>query len=218
MRVVRANSEARSKWKFDLCLASDRRISIEHFNFFPRQEFSAADYASSPVRVLLREVSMVTILSVGEDFDLLKTRAQVLRKTGANVLCSSAASALKFIAEWEFDLIVLCHSVCRRDALPITESAHARGSKTLVLLLVSEAAGEQQDAGIDYDAKTFVEPDCLIRSISELLNRQTRYSPAKMFADGQSKSSPRRKRPESCPSDIAARRALLIRFGHLRAS
>jgi CheY-like chemotaxis protein len=159
---------------------------------------------------------MVTILSVGEDFDLLKTCAEVLRGTGANVVCSSGTTALKFIAEWEFDLIVLCHSVCRSDALPITESAHARGSKTLVLSLVSETAEEQQDAGVDYDAKAFGEPDCLIRSISELLNRQ-KFGPAKTFADGQSRSNQRRKRPESCPADIAARRALLIRFGHLRA-
>ena len=163
---------------------------------------------------------MVTILSVGEDFDLLKTRAEVLRRTGANVVCSTGAAALKFIAEWEFDLIVLCHSVQQRDALPITEAAHANGSKTLVLSLVSETAGmsqEQQYAGVNCDAKAFVEPDCLIRSVSELLNRQTRYGPAQIFADRQSKSHPRRKRPESCPADIAARKALLVRFEHLRA-
>jgi len=160
---------------------------------------------------------VVTILSVGEDFDLLKTRAEVLRRTGANVLCSTGATALKFIAEWEFDLIVLCHSVRQRDALPITEAAHAHGSKTLVLSLVSDTSQEQQYAGVNYDAKAFVEPDCLIRSVSELLNRQPRYGPAQIFADRQSKSNPRRKRPESCPADIAARKALIARFGHLRA-
>lgn len=160
---------------------------------------------------------MVTILSVGEDFDLLKTRAEVLRRTGANVLCSTGATALKFIAEWEFDLIVLCHSVRQRDALPITEAAHAHGSKTLVLSLVSETSQEQRYAGVNCDAKAFVEPDCLIRSVSELLNRQTRYGSAQIFADRQSKSNPRRKRPEGCPADIAARKALIARFGHLRA-
>lgn len=163
---------------------------------------------------------MVTILSVGEDFDLLKTRAEVLRRTGANVLCSPGATALKYIAEWEFDLIVLCHSVRQRDALPITEAAHAHGSKTLVLSLVSdtsETSQEQQYAGVNCDAKAFVEPDCLIRSVSELLNRQTRYGSAQILADRQSKSNPRRKRPESCPADIAARKALIARFGHLRA-
>ena len=75
---------------------------------------------------------MMTILTIGEDSLLLKTRAEVLSKSGSNVVCSNSASALKFIEEWEFDLVVLCHSVGRAEAMQITDAAHHQGSKTLV--------------------------------------------------------------------------------------
>lgn len=116
---------------------------------------------------------MLTILAISEDFQLLKTRAEVLRETGANIVCSTGAAALKFIAEWEFSLIVLCHSVSYRDAVQITEAAHGHGSKTMVLLLVSDAVREQPYDRIGFDAKSTGEPACLIRSATELLNRQT---------------------------------------------
>jgi DNA-binding response OmpR family regulator len=151
---------------------------------------------------------VLTILSVGEDFDLLRTRAEVLRKPGANVLCSTGAAALKFIAEWDFDLIILCHSVRRWDAIRITEAAHRRGSKALVSLLVSDPVEEQEFDGISFDAKTFVEPACLIRSTAELLNRQAPHDPVEMPRDGKIKLHLGRKMPTNYPADIAARRAL----------
>ena len=162
---------------------------------------------------------MLTILAVGEDFDLLKTRADVLRKTGANVLCCCAASALKFIAEWEFDLVALCHSVRQRDAEQITEAAHDRGSKTLVLLLVSDHVREQEYEGISLDAKSFVEPNCLIRSAAELLSRQGRQRPVEKTLQ-EKKIIPAlvKKRPASYPAEVASRRALIANFENRHAS
>lgn len=160
---------------------------------------------------------MLTILAVGEDFDLLKTRADVLRKTGANVLCSSEAAALKFITEWEFDLVVLGHSVRKEVAQRITDAAHRQGSKTLVLLLVSDRVREQQYDGITLDGRSFVESDCLIRSAVDLLGRQGRRSAAEMPSERRSVSPPARKRPASYPADIANRRALIEHFEKNRA-
>jgi CheY-like chemotaxis protein len=163
---------------------------------------------------------LLTILAVGEDIHLLRTRADVLRKTGANVLCSSGGAALKFIAEWEFDLIVLGHSVRHHDAKQITDAAHRPGSKTLVLLLISDRAREHKYDGIHFDGRSFVEPDCLIRSVSELLGR---YEDRRLTGMPRRKtiisssSSSARKKPASFPADIAARRALLEQFENRRA-
>lgn len=168
---------------------------------------------------------MLTILAVGEDTALLRTRAEVLRKTGANVLCSSGDSALKFITEWEFDLIVLGHSVPQQDAERISEAAHRKGSKTLVLLLVSDRMHEQEYDGINLDGRSFVEPDCLVRSASELLARQSKRRPIEIPQVRQINSpsarkinfSSAKKKPESYPADIAARRALNAPIQHRRA-
>jgi DNA-binding NtrC family response regulator len=127
---------------------------------------------------------VLTILAVGEDYQLLKTRADVLRKTGANVVCATGASALKLVAEWEFDLIVVGHSVRPADAKKIAHAAHSDGSRTLVLLLLSDAAREQAYDEISFDAKSFVEPSCLTRSAVELLNRQARRGSARISAGG----------------------------------
>jgi CheY-like chemotaxis protein len=161
---------------------------------------------------------MLTILAVGEDLDLLKARAGVLRKTGANVLCSSGAAALKFITEWEFDLVVLGHSVRHQDAERITDAAHRSGSKTRVLLLVSGRVQEQKFDGVHLDGRSFVEPDCLIRSVTELLARQDRPRPPEMPPKRRNVSLVARKRPASYPADIAARRTLAAQFENRRAS
>jgi PleD family two-component response regulator len=178
-----------------------------------------------PIGALRRRSQLLTILAVGEDNGLLKTRAEVLRKTGANVLCSSGTAAFKYITEWEFDLIVLCHSVPQQDAERISEAAHRKGSKTLVLLLVSDRVHEQDYDGIGLDGRSFVEPDCLIRSASELLARQTRRRPVEMpqvrkapSPSARKVTSPLARKKPSCPADIAARRVLSGSFENRRAS
>lgn len=157
---------------------------------------------------------MLTILAVGEDYDLLQTRAEVLRQTGANVLCSSGAAALKYLAEWEFDLVVLGHSVQQWDAERISVAAHRQGSKTLVLLAISNLTQEYDYDGIVIDGKSFVdEPGCLVRSATQLLKRQQNVRPSGKPLKTPTKLSPQiKKRPASLPSDISARRAQLIRF------
>lgn len=161
---------------------------------------------------------MLTILAVGEDFDLLKTRAEVLRRTGANVLCSSGAAAIKYISEWEFDLVVLGHSLRQHDAERITDAAHRSGSKTQVLLLVSGREQEHEFDQIDLDGRSFVEPDCLIRSATELLARQGKHHSTEKPPEKQNISLVTRKKPASYPADTAARRALTAQFENRRAS
>lgn len=169
--------------------------------------------------------TLLTILAVGEDFELLKTRAEVLRKTGANVLCSCGAAALKFMTEWEFDLVVLGHSVRPLDAKRITEAAHRPGSKTQVLLLVPEGVREREFDVVHADARSLVTPDALVQNASALLARKQRPRSAPHIplaartlpvrrTDSQ---SPPRKKPESFPADIAARRALIAHYENRKA-
>jgi CheY-like chemotaxis protein len=159
-----------------------------------------------------QEDSMLTLLAVGEDFELLKTRAEVLRKTGANVLCSTGAAALKFIAERNFDLIVLCHSVRQRDAMQITEAVRSSGSKALVLSLVSDKQSEQHQTGGNFDAVASVEPEYLVGRTVELLDRQAKRGVQKMLQPGRMGWYPGRKRPSCWPADIEARRTLAEHF------
>ena len=159
----------------------------------------------------------MTILAVGEDFDLLKTRAEILSKTGANVLCSSGAAALKFIAEWEFDLVVLGHTIRQQDAKQITDAAHRQGSKTLVMMLVSEETEMQTFEGIPLDGRSFADPACLIRSASQLLERRQSRHPSEPALKMPVNSSLAKKKPASYPADISVRRAQIAQFQNRRA-
>lgn len=112
---------------------------------------------------------MLTILSVGEDSHLLRTRAEVLRRTGADVLSSTGAAADRFILQWEFDVIVLCHSMQERDVKRIAQAAQARSAKTRILLISPDGFSTVEIANIVRVAATF-DPGGLLRSVSELLN------------------------------------------------
>lgn len=154
---------------------------------------------------------------MGEDFDLLKTRAEILRRTGANVLCSSGAAAMKFIAEWEFDVIVLGHSVSELDAIRITAAAHQPRSKTLVLLLVSGETQGQTFEELNVDGRSFVEPGCLIRSVTQLLERQQSLRLSEAVLKRPTNPPLIKKRPASLPADISLRRRQIIQLESRRA-
>ena len=65
---------------------------------------------------------MPTILLVGKNDLLLKTRAAVLRTTGAATFCSKAASALAVQQLQRCDLIVLCHTVPEADRVSLASA------------------------------------------------------------------------------------------------
>ena len=160
---------------------------------------------------------MLTILAVGEDTGLLKTRAEVLRRTGANVLCCSGAAALKYITEWEFDLIVLGLTVRQQDADQISEAAHRNGAKTLVLLLITDKVREEEYKSVNIDAKSFAEPGCLVRSATELLAGRGGRRLVHMPSVKPTASHLTGKKPASEPAEIAARQSLKGSFERRRA-
>jgi CheY-like chemotaxis protein len=114
-------------------------------------------------------MTMPKILLVGQDFRLLATRAAVLAKTHANVVCCSAIEALKILDGERFDLVVLCHSLTESEVARVTETVHRRWAATRILLVVSNVAQERLYKGVDFDATSLPDPDRLIGRTAELL-------------------------------------------------
>lgn len=112
---------------------------------------------------------MYKILLAGQDFRLLATRAAILGRTNARVVCCNAAEALKVLEGEGFDLVVLCHSLAEPDAAGITAAAHRRWPRTRILMVVSDASGQRLYRGVEFDATSSPEPDHLIRHVAELL-------------------------------------------------
>jgi hypothetical protein len=54
---------------------------------------------------------MRTKLAIGQQDDLLNTRAAVLRYSKADVISANADEAIRLLSENRFDLLVLCHTI-----------------------------------------------------------------------------------------------------------
>lgn len=112
---------------------------------------------------------MPKILLVGQDFRLLATRAAVLAKTSASVVCCNAIEALTVLETEAFDLVVLCHSLSGNQISVITELVHRRWLETRILLVVSRVSQERLYNGVEFDATSLPDPNRLIRRTAELL-------------------------------------------------
>jgi hypothetical protein len=120
--------------------------------------------------------SALAILCIGEDEQLLETRALLLRSTGAEVWCSTSGQILKFVEQKTFgqkvfDLIVLCHTVKKDVAFQITESAHHNLPPSRVLQLEPISAESKDRTGVAFDAVVVVEPASLLRAATQLLSQ-----------------------------------------------
>jgi CheY-like chemotaxis protein len=77
---------------------------------------------------------LTIVLSVGFDLSLLRARGLVLESAGYLV---KSASTLKGAADQfqsgDFDLVLLCHSVPRRDRDRLTSLIRASGSRTPIV-------------------------------------------------------------------------------------
>jgi DNA-binding response OmpR family regulator len=116
---------------------------------------------------------MSKILLVGNDFRLLTTRAAVLAKTKASVVCCNAIQASSHVRLGEsFDLVVLCHSLTRKQAAEVAEMAHQKLSGTKILMVNSNLSWDQPQNGVPLDEVIPADPDGLVRRASELLLQQ----------------------------------------------
>ncbi|WP_263411542.1 DNA-binding transcriptional response regulator [Terriglobus tenax] len=78
---------------------------------------------------------MPAILSIGSDPVLLKTRASLLRQTGAEVASAEPAKAVGELAQKRYDLAVLCHSLRQEDATSIASAIRAACNGCKILML-----------------------------------------------------------------------------------
>jgi DNA-binding response OmpR family regulator len=116
---------------------------------------------------------VLAILCVGEDADLLNTRAELLRTTSATVMQTRSVAALKFMKQRRFDLIILCHTVPHEAAKKISLIAHSIQEKSFVLLLTPSLGHEERRCHeIDFDVMTGVDPASLLSTVAKVLSRR----------------------------------------------
>jgi hypothetical protein len=112
---------------------------------------------------------MHTILLVGADEMLLKTRAAILSKTDSEVATSNAGSALAIQEDRECELVVLCHSLAAEVSISLAEAIRQRWPTTRILQVVPDRAWSPASEVVDGISSP--EPDRLIGRTIELLQR-----------------------------------------------
>jgi DNA-binding response OmpR family regulator len=112
---------------------------------------------------------MQNILLAGQDLRLLSTRAAVLKKTGATVMCCKGSDALRFVESETLDLVVLCHSVDEEEAEFIAEKVRRNPHRPRVLLMISDLNQEKLYRVEKFDGTSLTDPEDLIAHATELL-------------------------------------------------
>ena len=108
---------------------------------------------------------MPTILSVGQDTDLLNTRSGVLRLCTAEVVSASTFSALETLKDQSIDLLVLCHTLSWDERNELAVIAHQRCVRVLEVLTLTER--DQRSA---VDDRVASNPNALIAKVAKILN------------------------------------------------
>ena len=114
---------------------------------------------------------MPTILLVGADQTLLRTRAAVLRKTGCNTVCATANSALLLQEEYRCEIIVLCHTVPDTVGVALLRVLRERWPQTRILQIVPQQELQTRSAAALADAVSYADPTRLVLRANELLER-----------------------------------------------
>src|ERR1700756_3214187 len=77
---------------------------------------------------------IIIVLSVGFDPSLLRARGLVLESAGYHVeSASSLKEAVDRFQSGDFDLVLLCHSVPRKDRYRLTSFLRSSGSRTPIV-------------------------------------------------------------------------------------
>jgi response regulator RpfG family c-di-GMP phosphodiesterase len=114
---------------------------------------------------------MPKIVLAGQDVHLLETRAEVLKKTGSDVVYCVGSEALNIVASEMPDLLVLCHTLAHQEAEAIAERVYSCCPKTRVLLVVSQVVADRPYEDAKFDATSLPEPKRLVACAIELLQR-----------------------------------------------
>ena len=117
---------------------------------------------------------MLTILAVGQDSELLSTRAAVLRKCNAGVISASPLDAPLILKAQPFDLVVLCHTLSPDEMNNLILVAHQQASEVQVLEVLDavESSWNRQPSGADDIAQA--KPEALVAKVTEMLSVSAR--------------------------------------------
>ena len=112
---------------------------------------------------------MPKIVLAGQDLHLLETRAEVLKKTGADVVYCGVSQAFDLVKRETPDMLVLCHTLAREEAEGIAKRVHACCPKTRFLLVVSQVIADEPNPDGMFDATSLPDPAGLVARATEVL-------------------------------------------------
>lgn len=115
---------------------------------------------------------MSTVLLVGEDEDLLRTRAAVVRISGAKTICCGAASALAGLQGQPCELVILCHSLQPELITSLISAINSHWPETRILLLSSSREWGEAESSTEADIVCSADPELLVLRTVELLERR----------------------------------------------
>jgi CheY-like chemotaxis protein len=117
---------------------------------------------------------MLTILAVGQDAELLSTRAAVLRKCNAGVISASPSEASLILKGQPFDLVVMCHTLSTDEMNELSLLARRQGSDVQVLEVLDavESSWNRQPSAADDIVQS--KPEALVAKVTEMLSVSAR--------------------------------------------
>lgn len=124
-------------------------------------------------------VPMLTVFQAGEDRMLLETRRRVLESIGLTVVTAhGGAETLQRIAQLQFDLAILCHSLPVHQRLQIAATLRKANPTSPILLVGRGPAGQKIDGHSDIDAVVDPDPERLTETLRRLLHLKQQTNPA----------------------------------------
>ncbi len=107
------------------------------------------------------------VLSIGSDVRVLNTRELILRSAGHAVVSAiSIREAAVLLKDSDFDVIVLCHTLLKKDCERFTGHLRASGSHIPILYVSSTPSDEPSDFA---DATLDKNPDAFLMALQEVL-------------------------------------------------
>jgi CheY-like chemotaxis protein len=113
---------------------------------------------------------MFSILVVGNDSNLLATRAAVLERMTGDVVQAIPSVALAELTRRKFDLAVLCHTLSVADSVEVAKTAHNAGHPVCVIQVTALTSSKLGYEDIPADAFSEPGPEQLIKKAKLLMN------------------------------------------------
>ena len=119
---------------------------------------------------------MLRILAIGDDLELLATRAELLRLTSAEVVKCRGRDAHRHLETQAFDLVVLCHTINEGEALDVIRALKGRGGMTKILQTTPSGTVSGSTFRVKVDDVVSAVPELLVQRAAEMLGVQARSS------------------------------------------